>query len=151
MARVFLTYNGPEITPDANPQTLYQFLAAANHPVSLKSVELMPLGASAATAPLLFDVATQTDATGMTADAGNLVKNLGSPAVTVQTSVLKQNGAEPAGPVTQYIFTLHQQGSRVWVPPNVDREIVIPAASRLGLRYLNATFVPCRMRVELEE
>jgi hypothetical protein len=146
-----MTYLGPQLLPAANPSTLYQIVAAANTPVALKSIELMPLGSTAATPPLLFDLATQTDAGGLLDDTANLISNLGAVGAAKQTTILKRNGAEPAGPVTQYLFSLHQQGTRVWVPPNADREIVIPHASRLGVRFMCTTYVNVRLQIELEE
>lgn len=151
MARLFFTYPGPSVTPSANPTTLYQIVAAANQRSVLKSIEIMPAGVTAATAPILFDVCTQGDGVNLTDDTSTLVKNLVAAAEALQTTILKQSTGEPGSPVTQYLFTLHQQGTRVWVPPNRDREIIIPGGGRLGIRYRSSVYVAVRLQLELEE
>lgn len=152
MARGFFHYNGVTVTPAANPTTLYQILAAANRRTVLHGIEVMPLGATAATAPLLFDICLQDDANGLViaADATK-PKDWPEMAETVQTTVLQQNGGEPTTSTVKREFSLHQMGTRAWVSIQPFKEIIIPGGVRMGVRYLNATFVPVRMSFSLEE
>lgn len=151
MARVAFQYLGPQLTPTSNPYTLYQILAAANHRCVLKAIELMPFGSTGASAPLLFDVCVQDDANGMTADASNVHKQLPAAAETIQATLLKNNGGEPTTSTPYHEFSLHQQGTRLWVPPNERREIEIVGGTRLGIRSKNATFIATQMCLYLEE
>lgn len=152
MARNFYTYSGIAATPVANPETVAQIVAAANTRVVLLAVEINPLGATAATAPIPFNLVVQTDAGGMSDDSAQIVADAPVASETRQTTILKRGGAEPASTAKNAgQLSIHQQGSRLWVPPNARREIIIAGGTRLGLRYASATFVSTQITLYFEE
>lgn len=142
------TYWEVERLPVANPETLAQIEAPANQRILLRAIEIMPLGATGATAPIKFDVCLQT--TAGTSSAGGtpeLRAPVGNEAV--QATMLKTFTAEPGTSTPKHSFTLHQQGARTWAPP--DGPIVIEGGTRLGIRYVSATFVTVKLALYMEE
>ena len=133
----------------ANPETLVQYAAPSHQRVKLVSIHFGPLGASAATAPIVFDVARQTGAGTSADDSAAMVKMEPAAAENLQTTCRKTFTAEPTSPITLHTITLHQQATYLWVPPTGP--IIIPGGGRVGLRYLSAVFVDCKFTVTLEE
>lgn len=124
----------------ADPETICQVVAPANQRVLIKSIQFGPLGSTGGAAQLKFDVVTQTDAAGLTADSAAATElTPASPTGSRQTVVNKKtapgSGTEPAGPVVQHQIEVHQQATRVWVPPG-GRMIVEPG-TRVGIRADN--------------
>ncbi len=134
-------------TPDGNPETLFQFLAASNHRALLLGIEIMPQGVTAGVAPVLFDVVTQTDAG--TASSGTFVKDLPAASETIQASCQVTFTAEPTLGSIIHEFSLHQQGSRLWTPPGGP--MIIPGSQRIGFRYKSGSFVNCGVFAYFEE
>lgn len=150
MARHFFTTEATIVTPDANPQTLCQILAPTLQGVFLAFVDMQLLGASGATAPIPFDMVTQTNDPGSNT-ALTMIKTAPEPSVAIQTSGFHLlTGSEPAGTTDiKDSFALHQQGHQTWIP--TGKGIFIPANTRLGIRYKSATFVALILRLHLEE
>ena len=151
MAALEFRYNGPTLTPNANPFTLYQIIAAANTRAKLRAIQLIPQGSTGASVPLLFDAVTQTGAGALAADAANVVKEHPQAAETIQTTFLANTapGAEPAGPVQQFKFSTHQQtGGAWWVPP---KPIIIVGGQRLGFRNIGGVLVATALVFYMEE
>lgn len=134
-------------TPNANPRTLFQVVAPASQRLLLLGIELMPLGATAATAPIPFDVVRQT--TAGTASSLSAVKTAPDAAESVQATAQQTFTAEPTLGESKFQFSLHQQGSRLWTPPS--GAIVIAGGERWGLRYLSSTFVQVKVQAFFEE
>lgn len=151
MARIFSTYNMPLRTPAANPETLCQVKAGTNSRVVLHQIDVLLFGSSGATAPLLFQVATQ-DGAGTSSDgSSNLVANLIAGAETLQTTMLQVFTGEPSTNTLREQFSLHQQGARSWHSGAWRGEMLIIGGARLGIRYVNGSFVACRLVLHLEE
>lgn len=138
-----VTYGG-----GAGPKTIAQFQAPTNQRVLLKEIELMPAGASGATAALDFELAVQDGAGTSSDDSGSLEKHDPEGAETVQTTIRNAFTAEPSTNTRKHALSLHQQGSRTWRPL---QPVVIPGGSRLGLRYLSGLSVGCDVIFHLEE
>jgi hypothetical protein len=134
-------------TPVANPETLFQFLAASNHRALLLGIEIMPQGVTAGVAPVIFDIVTQSDAG--TASSGTFVKDLPAAAETIQASAQVTFTAEPTLGSILHEFSLHQQGSRLWLPPTGP--MIIPGSQRIGLRYKSGSFVAIDVMAYFEE
>lgn len=134
-------------TPAANPETLWQVIAPANHRLLLFAIELMPLGSTAATAPIPFDVVRQT--TAGTASSLTPIKEAPDAAESIQSTAQKTFTVEPTLGESKFQFSLHQQGSRLWTPPSGP--IVIAGGERWGLRYLSSTFVQTKVQAYFEE
>lgn len=147
MAGLFWT---AEVEADiAATKTVIQIEAPSNQRVKLLAVEIQPKGSTGATAPLLFDLAVQ-DGAGTSADGNALRKKREPEAVeSIQSQLFISFSAEPSGNVPKDSFSLHQQSSRTWVPP--DGPVIIAGGDRLGLRYLATTQVACKYRLYLEE
>ena len=151
MARVFFTYE-LEITPDSNPDTLIQIIAAANHQAVLHAIQAMPLGLTAATAPLEWVLSKQTDAGGTVDDSANIQKDYPEAAETIQTTIGKGGaGAEPTTTDKKESFTIHQQGTRLWKPGNPRGVLFIPGGTRMGIISVAGVYVNQRLRLYLEE
>ncbi len=148
MSALGFTYN-VVVTPDANPETIAQFLAATNQRVLLKAIEVVLQGVSAAVAPIPFEVVSQNEAGSSADDTASQKKDLPEASETIQTTVRKTFEGEPATNTKRAEFGLHEQSTRMWIPPT--GAIIIPGGGRLGLRYLSATFVPVRVTFWLEE
>jgi len=150
MANLLFSFNA-EYTPICNPCTLVQLVAAANQRVLVTACEMDPLGSTGASVPLKFVWRVQTDAGCLVDASGNLVKTPPQAAETIQTGALYRSGAgaEPTAGDDIDGFALHQQGARVWVPR--QGPLVMPGGTRLGLVYVQATYVACNFRVYCEE
>lgn len=135
-------------TPAANPETLVQYVAPTHQRVELISIDLGPLGASAATAPLVLDVVRQSTAGTASDDSAALVKLDPAAAENLLTTCRKTFTVEPTLTAVLFSITLHQQASRLWVPPS---RIFIPGGGRVALRNITATFVDWKINVTLEE
>jgi hypothetical protein len=137
------------VTPDEDPWTICQFVAAANQRAVLQSVELSPLGSTGASAPLDFEVGVQTTAGDLS--AGSFQATVPTPSETIQTSVIyKTSGdAEPAATTVLETFSLHQQATMRWYPQ--AGEIIIEGGTRLGLLYKSSTYVAMQVCCKLEE
>lgn len=133
---------------NAADMTLMQIVAPANQRIVLRQVQVGPIGATGATGQLEFDIVTQTNANGLTADSGSIVEQV--PVATsgsIQTVANKKTSPsaadEPAGNSVLYQFELHQQASRVWVPPTKDPNgvpgMVLEPGTRVAVRSLNGS------------
>lgn len=133
---------------NSGTKTVCQIKAPTNQRAVLRRVELIPKGASGATAPLDFDLSLQDDAGTSTDDSAAIQKSAPVAAETVQTTVRTAFTAEPSTSTPKDHFSLHQQGARTWEP--VD-PVVIEGNTRLGLRYLSALTVDCDFALYFEE
>lgn len=153
MARKFMQYIAEGITPDADPRTLAQFEVAAGDRVVLHSIEVDPLGSLGASPPLEFDLIKQT--TDGTSDDDTAAIEKMDPVFSeaIGLKVRKNfSGAEPTSSGNpKYRFSIHQTGSRLWVPQNVYREIIMQGAERWGLRYVQSSYYDVSLTFHLEE
>jgi hypothetical protein len=141
-------------TPDANPYTFVQIVAPTNQPVTLRAIEMMPLGSTGASVPQLYDLIVQTNATGLAAEATGVIKHQPAGSETIQTVInARSAGAlEPtASGLALFKFSIHQQSSRLWIPPTDNGKIIIPGGVRLGIRSISGVFVAAQLSLSLEE
>lgn len=136
-------------TPAAQDETLAQFEAPTHQRVKLKSVTVMPQGVTAGVAPLPFDLVVQDGAGTSSDDSASMEKQSPEAAEAIQTTVRKTFTGEPSGNVRKHMFSVHEQSTFTFFPP--DGPIIIPGGTRLGLRYLSATLVACDVQFHLEE
>jgi hypothetical protein len=139
------------VLPENNPQTLVQFLGGTNTRLVLNRIDIMPLGATSATAPLQFDLATQGDVGGLIDGDSFWSKEIPACAEDVLSHAFKADapvGAEPGTPTSYYPISAHQQATRVWTPPS---PIIITAGQRLGFRYVSAVFASTDLLFYFEE
>lgn len=129
-------------------ETICQFLAPTNQRVTLHRVELIPEGATGATAPLKFDLSLQDGAGTSADDSAALQKDAPVAVETIQTTVRDTFTVEPSTSTPKNKFSLHQQGARTWVP---RKPIVIEGGTRLACRYLSSLTVNCTLVFHLEE
>ena len=151
MARTLLSYPVKVTASGAANQTLAQIIAATNTRTVIKSIELMPFGATGAEAPLEFVLSIQDDSVGMTADSGAIVRVPPVGTETIQTTTTKYNAAP--GPTTSTIqqrFSLHQQGVRKWIPQH--GEFIILGGKIVGVQLVTSGFsAVIALNFELEE
>lgn len=148
MAELAFKYKG-KVTPDANPKTLLQIITPTHQRVVLHAIELQPFGSTGASAPIEFDLAKQT--TAGTASAGSFVKIEPAASETLQTTCRDTFTVEPTLGSSEYTFNLHQQGSRLWIPPTATRRLILPGNERWGLRCLSTIDFNIGFVVILEE
>jgi len=148
-----LTYTVFGVTPNANPYTMVQIEAGANHRALLDAVEIAPAGSSGPTVPLLFDFILQDDAVGLSDVSANIVEL--PPVATAGAKTVSchvHNTGEPGVTATRMgVFSLHQQGSRLWIPPTRDRCLLIEPTKRLGIRLACAIYVSMNMTFYMRE
>lgn len=143
MSRAFWTW-AKSRQPVSNPETLFQVKAAANHPLVIRHIDVQPLGSTGASAPLIFEIHKQDDAgagPAMADDSANIIKVPPAYAHTTQSTVFAgAAGTEPtqSSGSFRHRLTIHQQGTRPWIPPNERQEIFIPAGEIVGFKWVGA-------------
>lgn len=151
MARTLLSYPVKVTATGTANQTLAQIIAGTNVRSVIKSIELMPFGATGAEAPLEFVLSIQDDSVGMSADSGAIVRVPPGGTETLQTTTMIYNAAP--GPTTSTIqqrFSLHQMGVRKWVPQH--GEFIILGGIIVGIQLVTAGFsAAIALNFELEE
>ena len=151
MARTFMSYPVKVTATGVANQTLAQIIAGTNVRTALKSIELMPFGATGAEAPLEFVLSIQDDSVGMTDDSPAIVKVPPAAAETLNTNTQKYSAAP--GPTTSTIqqrFSLHQMGVRKWVPQH--GEFIILGGKIVGVQLVTSGFsAVIALNFELEE
>lgn len=150
MARLFFSLPITK-TPGADPETLAQLVAATNQRLIVRAVELISAGATGATAPLVFDWVTQADAGTGSSASGDFTKDLPAASETIQATAQKAFTVEPGSPVVKAKFSMHQQASRLWVPPFAGGELIIPGGTRAGLRIHGNPSFEIQLMIHLEE
>jgi len=153
MARHFMTYFGNVTLTTENPMTLAIIKAAAQVRAVIRAIEVMPLGATAAQASMLFDLATCTDWGTCVDAAADLRKDLVAAAETAQTTARKYDSAgAPTSPVVIEEFTLHMMAQRQWYSLGVNRELIIPGGTYIAFRKKDATTgFAMRFNIRIEE
>jgi hypothetical protein len=131
-------------------ETVCQFQAPVNQRTLLHEVELIPKGATGASAPLHFDLSLQDDAgVGSTDVSSDMEKHAPVASESLQTKVRTGFSTEPSTSTPKHVFSLHMQGARTYRPL---KPIVIEGNTRLGFRFLNASLNPaCDFVFHLEE
>lgn len=130
-------------------QTVCQFKAPTAQRVLLHEVELIPKGATGASAPLHFDLSLQDDAGTSTDDSAAMEKHAPVALEAIQTTVRNAFTVEPTTTTPKHVFSLHQQGARTYRP---RKPILIEGNTRLGFRNLNTALNPaCDFVFHLEE
>lgn len=150
MAAVIARANTPAVSLTsfigAN-RTLIQVVAAANHPIKIKSWRVTFNGTTSSAIPATVDLIIPSG-TG-TMSSGTAVQESG-PAVTLQTAFSHTATAEPGVTSvleTQYVHT--QSGYEAVY--GLDDEIIIPAGGRFGIRVNSPVDVSARASIRFEE
>lgn len=150
MAALKMKFNYKVNPSGVNPFTLVQFFPAANQRALLHNIDVQVFGSTGASSPLEFDISVQNDAGGLGTDATGFVKELPAAAETIQTTVLTvPAGSEPTSPTPLEKFSLHQQSSRLWIPPTGP--IIIAGGMRLGFRLLTTASFNIGFTCSVEE
>ncbi len=131
MAGIFFTAEAA-VTPIADPSTMIQVAAIANHRVIIHSIEVYSKGATSASSPFGIYLSVQT-----TAGSGGNALTLNKLDSTYDESILTgaQFGnfsTEPTTTTTLWKGAIHEQGTLIYVPPPQLR-FVIPGGTRVGL------------------
>ncbi len=140
MARHFASYNYAGYANAAAPKVLVLFQTVANVRAVIHVAEVMPKGNTPASSPLRFNWVSCADSGALTDDSALIRKQPIVGGETYQTKVWKRTAdaaAEPGTQVTQWSFSLHQQGSREYRVPTPYREIMIPGNQFWGLSILD--------------
>jgi len=153
MARMFLLAR-KTLTPSGNPFTLMQFVTAANTRVALSSIEIEPLGSTGASAQLEFELAKATDSNGLANDTtATLIAVDPAHSESHQLQIWTRSTGEPTldATGTRYRFAVHQQASRLWVPQNQYKEIIMAGGEKWVLRQTGGPNVALNIVANLEE
>lgn len=153
MAGVFFSYNYKGSLPATDPTTLFQILAASNHGCYLHGIDISPLGSTAGSVPLEFELLEQTSAgVGGSDSSASLQKKMPVEAYpeTIQTTILTDMSTEPTdtGSVLG-VMSVHQQSTLRWVP--ADGPIRVDGATRLGFIYRDTQTTPVSIMFYMEE
>jgi len=138
-----------QVTPGANPDTIAQFLIASNTRALLHAISFQPLGATGATAPLVWQLGVQADAGTASDDSASIVKAQPECPGNILTTVRNAFTVEPASTAVKHTITLHQQSSMIWRPP--QGPIVMEETLRWGLVYACAVLVEGVYQFHMEE
>ena len=134
-----------------NPETIFQIATPTNQRAVLRAIEVMTNGATGATAPLWFAWCLQDGAGTSDEDSANIWKEPPACAETIQSTIRDNFSAEPANNDEKAGFSLHQQSSRLWVPPCAGNIFIIPGNTRYGLRIKTAFAGDVKVIAHFEE
>lgn len=118
-----------------NPRTKLQIITAANHRAAILKVEIIPQGATSATAPMAFELVKQTDVGAGSSDiTANIQKDPGQGSdCAVLTQVRTGFTSEPTlSGLAIRKWGIHQQGVRAI--DGKDEEVTLEANTRYGIR-----------------
>lgn len=150
MAQMKFSYT-LDVSHNTSLLTAAQFLVASNMRALLHGIDLLPLGATAASTGLQWLFGKQDDAGTSSDDSANLVKMTPSYSQSIQTTVRDTFSVEPAKNTPAYNIVVHQQGSLYKWRPNAE-PIVMEAGERWGLWYLaGQSTLTVRYQFYLEE
>lgn len=132
MARVrgVITTEGEIAASVGAAKTILQLVAAANHPVAVKSLSVSFDGTSASAEPVQVDVLRQTTAGTMTSATPVEETNTGT---ILQTTAQRNATAEPTAGNVLRRYEVHPQ-SGIIEKFTIEDEIIVPGGGRLGLR-----------------
>ena len=153
MGRVNFTMVRPSYTPDANPETLFQLLAASDHRCLITGADVSLQGTTPSAAPVVFDFLIQSTAgtagSGATSLAGVLQDRGIDEGIEATFTAYDGSGeAEPGASTVIHEFSVHEQGTFQWRP---DKPIIVKTIERVGMRYKRAAFVPVSVTLYCEE
>jgi hypothetical protein len=148
MAGIKAVAQTDEIATGTSKKTLLQLIAASNHRILVKEVSISFDGTSPTAAPILVEVARQTDAG--TASSLTPVKIDQDGDETLQTTAQHTATAEPTEGDVPMREKVHPQGGYTWQAP-FGGEIVVNGGDRLGVVVTSGASVNAVARVVFEE
>lgn len=140
------------IATGTSAKTILQIVAAANHAVLIKELEVSFQGTSNTATPIRVDIMRQTNAGTMTGGGTNshIVKDPDDSAETLQTTIQDTSTNEPsAGDILKTVL-IHPQTGWSW-QARFGEEIKIGGGDRLGIRTTAAADVNCVVSAAGEE
>ncbi|KKM85100.1 hypothetical protein LCGC14_1292460 [marine sediment metagenome] len=148
MAGLKATAQTAEITTGTALKTILQLVAAANHRVVVKEISISFKGTLNTAAPILVQVARQTDAGTMSALTPKKMNE--SDQETLQTTAQDTATVEPT--LTDDVISeeVHPQGGYTWQAP-FGGEIIIEGGNRLAILTTAIAAVNCVARIVFEE
>ncbi len=149
MAGLNLHYPSGEVTLSAStPKTPITLVAAANHRVKIKGVEVFFKGTSATDTPAkIIFYRFVTDGTGST---GTLYNNNEDDSESIQTTGKINYSAEPTLGNQFKIWEVHPQtGLVVYFPPG--EEIIVKGGNKIGIQITSAQVQTVSVNLYLEE
>lgn len=149
MAGLLLHFASGEVSLSAGvAKTPISVIAAANHRVKVKGVEVFFKGTSATDTPVKITFARFTsDGTGT---AGNLYPNDENAGETVQTTGKTNYSAEPTLANVLKVWDVHPQTGLIYSFPLGD-ELVVKGGNKLALTCTAAQAQTCSVNLLLEE
>jgi len=127
----FSASNAAQRQTDTSRQTFVQIVAAANHRVLIKQINIGFQGTSNTATPILVEFAVQTTAGTFTA-ALTLVKLNANDDETLQTTAQDDATAEPTTTDVKFATNVHPQTMFIWQSP-FGGELVVPGGTRFGV------------------
>ena len=131
-----------QLTPEEAPETLFSIVAPATSSLLWESIEVNPLGATAAVVNTQFDVCkTDVSTTGMTALAAGeaaILPPVKSGDAEAIAATLKKKAAgvgEPANPLVRFKFASHPETPRFYQFPVPGGAMLIRAGEQWTLRW----------------
>lgn len=153
MARKQMVWNSEAFVPGGPPAGVVVIEVPANVRAALTAIEVTGQGQTGASVPLTWRFHPVTDQGGFVDDSTNL--RYVDPGLTENKLVKVYKGGsapEPAGQGNpEFRFGLHQQASRVWIPPTASREIILPENTFWELQYRGPTLIAHYVSLYLEE
>ncbi len=150
MAGVKFKARTSPIATGTSAKTLLQLIAAANHGVLVKEIEIDFQGTSNTATPIRVDVLRQTSAGTMTSSASTIVKDPDDSDETIQTTVADTATGEPTAGDILKTWIVHPQTGKSW-QARFGEEIKIGGGDRLGVRVTAAADVNAAISVTGEE
>ena len=150
MARVraVATTESEEALGAATAETVLQVVAAANHPIALKGVDVSFDGTSATAEPVIVLLVRQTGAGTSSAATPREETAFG---VTLQTTARIDFSAEPSSDdAILRRWSVHPQAG-VMEKFGPDDEIIIGSAGRVGIKITAAAIVNVQASISWEE
>jgi len=137
-----------QIATGTAKKTLLQLVAAANHRVLVGEISVSFKGTTNTDAPILVEVARQSDAGTMSALTP--AKNNVDDAETLQTTAQHTATAEPTETDVVMAREVHPQGGFDWMAP-FGKEIVVSGGDRLGIAVTAGVDVNAVASMRFEE
>ena len=137
-----------EIATGTSLKTLAQIVAASNHAVAIRRIDVSFQGTSNTDSPILVEIKRQT--TAGTASSKNPVKNADDTDETLHTTGQEDATAEPtAGDILERQYVHPQQGLTIQYP--FDDPLKIGGGDRLGVAVNAGTSVNAVVTIHGEE
>lgn len=148
MAGLNLHAPSGEVTVSTSVKTVISLIAAANHRVKIKGVEIFFKGTVATDAPAKVEFGRfSSDGTG---SSGTVHYNNEDDSETIQTTTKTGYTAEPTYTSVFKTWEVHPQtGLVVYFPPG--EEIIVKGGNKAGIKVTAAATVICSVNLLIEE